>query len=460
MEVKEVIAVFDIGKTNKKFYVFDKEFNPIEFEYTQFDEIPDDEGFLGENLDALTGWVISTFDSLLENEKFKVDSLNFSTYGASLVHIDKDGNRVTPFYNYLKPFPKQLEEQFKRLISQEQFELETASPLMGFLNSGLQLYYLKYQKPTLFAKIKHSIHLPQYLSSLYTNEYVADYTSIGCHTGLWDFNTGQYSDWVKKEKLDSLMAPIVPSTHTKMVERKGQIFKVGVGVHDSSSTLIPYINSTDEPFVLMSTGTWSICMNFFNEGAMTNKELECDCLNFLSLKGSALKASRLFLGKHLTDQAHMLSDYFGYDKDAYQKLEWQEAFESKRKNSKQLLFDHSLIHPERFGFVNNPVPDLDQFDSFEDALYHLYDELVDIQVASLDLAIGKSDIKRVYVDGGISASKVFVGLLSKKLSKMEILNSELAVGSALGAALLVNYRNLTPTFLEQNYQSSKQVEIS
>ncbi|MEM6522617.1 MAG: FGGY family carbohydrate kinase [Bacteroidota bacterium] len=450
-----VTAVFDIGKTNKKFFVFDENFNQVEHEYIRFSEIEDDDGFPSEDLDKLTAWVFSTFDKLLANEKYRVKSLNFSTYGASLVHLDKDGNRVAPFYNYLKPFPIELEKQFFSNITRQEFEITTGSPFMGMLNSGLQLYFLKYIKPYIFSKVKYALHLPQYLSSLFTKQYVTDFTSLGCHTGLWDFSKGEYADWVNVEGFPKILAPIVPSTHTTIIERKGQQVAVGAGVHDSSSTLIPYINSSDEPFVLISTGTWSICMNFFNQGLLTPKELKADCLNFLSLKGTSLKASRLHLGRHLSEQAKLLSSIFKVDYAAYKTIEWPIDFLSKRSRKEALLFDHCLIEPERFGFTNEPNPDYSVFDSYQDALLNLFDELTDLQIASLKLVDEESDIKKIYLDGGVSSSKVFIAFLSRKLPGFDIYSSSIALGSAMGAALLVNDKVLPKSFLSNNYKTIK-----
>ena len=41
---KTVTAVFDIGKTNEKFFLFDDEFQEVYREYVQFDEITDEDG--------------------------------------------------------------------------------------------------------------------------------------------------------------------------------------------------------------------------------------------------------------------------------------------------------------------------------------------------------------------------------------------------------------------------------
>jgi len=48
----EVTAVFDIGKTNKKFFLFDKNYQEAFKEYTRFEEIKDDEGFPADNLEG------------------------------------------------------------------------------------------------------------------------------------------------------------------------------------------------------------------------------------------------------------------------------------------------------------------------------------------------------------------------------------------------------------------------
>src|SRR6202035_5980024 len=124
-----------------------------------------------------------------EIPKMAIGGVNFSAYGASFVHLNQDGRIITPLYNYLKPFPPDLQLEFyEKYGGKAGFSMRTASPVLGNLNSGLQIYRLKYEQPGLFDKIRSSLHLPQYLSWLPTNEIYSDITSIGCHTGLWDFS--------------------------------------------------------------------------------------------------------------------------------------------------------------------------------------------------------------------------------------------------------------------------------
>ena len=180
-----VTLVFDIGKTNKKLFLFDENLKELHREYVRFDEIPDDDGFMSEDLASLIGWIKDCTSRFVNDPKFEVKAINFSTYGASMVHLDENGEIISPFYNYLKSFPEDLKRHFfDKYYGEAEFSLATASPFMGFLNSGLQLYYLKYEKPEIFKKLHKSLHFPQYLSGLLTGKYISDYTSLGCHTGL------------------------------------------------------------------------------------------------------------------------------------------------------------------------------------------------------------------------------------------------------------------------------------
>lgn len=47
---------------------------------------------------------------------------------------------------------------------------------------------------------------------------------------------------------------------------KGKEIKTGVGIHDSSASLVPYLQNSVDDFILVSTGTWCISMNPFPLG--------------------------------------------------------------------------------------------------------------------------------------------------------------------------------------------------
>src|SRR3954454_11996202 len=195
-----VIAIIDVGKTNKKLFLFDENYQIVFERSARFIETTDEDGFPCENLESLR---LSVFDSLHEvfrRKEFQIKAINFSTYGASLVYIGEAGSPVAPLYNYLKPYPEALQKKFYNTYGgEEAFSHRTASPVLGSLNSGMQLYRIRYEKPELFKQIKYALHLPQYMSYLLTGNVCSDITSIGCHTNLWDFTTNQYHEWVYKE---------------------------------------------------------------------------------------------------------------------------------------------------------------------------------------------------------------------------------------------------------------------
>ena len=80
-------------------------------------------------------------------------------------------------------------------------------------------------------------------------------------------------------------------------------FKVGIGLHDSSSALIPYLKTCfTEPFVLISTGTGVLHLTRSINNLFTESELRQDCLCYMSYHQQPVKASRLFAGnEHETE---------------------------------------------------------------------------------------------------------------------------------------------------------------
>jgi glycerol kinase len=439
MDPIKVTAIFDIGKTNKKFFLFDKDLKEVYKVYHRLDYIQDEDGEDCESIQALTQWVKQTLKEALALPQFLVVKLNFTTYGASFVHIDQLGNPVAPLYNYLKKYPENILEQFySNYGPAEKFSQETSSPALGMLNSGLQLYWLKYAKPEIFKKIHRSLHLPQYLSFLFTGKAVSEYTSIGCHTGLWDFSKGAYHQWVNAEEIDNILPEVVDTTTSFAKTYDRHSMSVGVGVHDSSSALLPYLTSNTEPFALLSTGTWAISINPFNDAQLTLDELRKDCLHFLSKEGRPIKISRLFIGEEHKVQIEKLYAHFQLEKGYYKALSFEKERYDKARSKTHKRFRFEYLKPEIFGISQTNETDWKGFADFEDAYYSFIHELTELQVASLQLVLKGTKAQKLYIDGGFNANPIFVGMLREKLSRVTIETTEFALGTALGAGMLVN----------------------
>jgi sugar (pentulose or hexulose) kinase len=439
MDPTKVTAIFDIGKTNKKFFLFDSDFKEVYRIYHRLEYTRDEDGEECESIEDLTKWVKQTLKDALALPEFQIIKLNFTTYGASFVHIDRMGNPVAPLYNYLKKFPEDLLEQFYGHYGPiEKFSRETSSPALAMLNSGLQLYWLKYANPETFMKIHRSLHLPQYLSYLFTGKAVSEYTSIGCHTGLWDFGKGTYHDWVKNEGIDQILPEVVDTTTTFAKTLDKHSMRIGVGVHDSSAALLPYLQSNVQPFALLSTGTWAISINPFNSSALTTEELRQDCLHFLSKEGSPIKISRLFIGEEHKVQIEKLYTYFDLEKGYYKALDFEKERYEKAKSQTKKRFRFEYLKPEVFGLTQTKETDWQGFADFEDAYYSFIHELTELQVASLQLVLKDTKVRKLYIDGGFNANPIFVGMLRDKLPGIIIETTDFALGTALGAGILVN----------------------
>jgi sugar (pentulose or hexulose) kinase len=455
-----VIAIFDVGKTNKKLFLLDEEYHIVFEKSARFIETVDEDGDACENLESLELSVRESLQEVFRLPQFDVRAINFSSYGASLVYVDENGKAIAPLYNYLKAYPQHLSDQFYGTYgAAEQIAAETASPVLNSLNSGMQLYRIKHQKPELFAQVKYALHLPQYLSSLISGQAYSDITSIGCHTQLWDFMQNDYHTWVKEEHLRKKLAPIFPSNQALAMMLNGKSCAVGIGLHDSSAALIPYLASFTEPFVLLSTGTWCISLNPFNQQALTPEELKQDCLSYMQYQGRPVKASRVFLGNEHEQQVKRISDFFGNSIAHYRTMPYQpETIDDIRKKypCSQPVKDVSGLLTS--GFVNRP---LTQFTSDAEAYHQLIADLVNLQYTSIQLVLDDTPIKNIYVDGGFSKNEIFMYLLAQMFPGIKVWAASVAQATALGTALAIHQSwNVKPLpehlFQLKHYNSTMQ----
>lgn len=448
---QKVTAVFDIGKSNKKFFLFNSDFKEVYREYTSFNLIEDEDGYPTEDISALQTWLKDLFHRILKSEKFNIKAINFSSYGASFVHLDENGEVLTPLYNYTKEIENSVIEGFYKKYGPElEFTRSTGSPKSGLLNSGMQLYWIKYTQPEIFKKIKYSLHLPQYLSYVFTGIPFSEYTSIGCHTSMWNYETKDYHDWVYKENIYKILPPIVSTETSINMNYNGKRIKIGVGIHDSSSALLPYVRSIKKPFILVSTGTWSIALNPFSDKPLTTEDVETGCINYMRINGKPVKSSRLFLGNEYKIQVQKLTDKFQVDKNYH----------------KTVCFDYDtyyeILKDFKYSFRWDSIEDKNmpnetnyQYNTFNHAYHHLMIELVQLQVNCIKKIANTQDIDRLYVDGGFSDNDLYIKLLSHSLRGMKLRTTKASLGSALGAAISISDTKLNSKFLKKNYSLQK-----
>lgn len=432
--MKKVIVVIDIGKTNKKVFLFDKNFNVVSQNSIQFDEILDDDGFPCDDIESIENWVKTQILDIQNKGEFKIQAINFTTHGASLIYLNKEGKRITPLYNYLK----QLDlEDYQGLYQSnggvEEFSRKTASPSYGMLNTGLQMLWIKKYKPEIWKQVEEISHYPQYLSYLFTNKITADYTSVGAHTATWDFDNMQYHSWLQDE---NIKLPIPCKGDEAIIsEINGENIAVGTGMHDSSSSIIPILEKEKgQDFVLLSTGTWIITMNPFSKEVLTQHQLKNNCLCFMTPDKRQVKSSMQFLGRIHEVYLKALSEYYKVSIDTHMELVLNTTLCEELINKNTRIFLSEGIDDD-FDAYNEL---LEKFTSYEAAYYQLVFEISKKVITGIDLITDKkATISNVYISGGFNKNEVFIKFLTLLKRNISIKISDCKNESALGAALLM-----------------------
>lgn len=435
--MKNVIAVIDIGKTNKKILLFDETFEMVSSHSTRFDEVLDDDGYPCDNIVAIENWIHEEIRLVQTQGLYKLKAINFSTHGASLIYLNKQGKRIAPLYNYLKPLEiEEYDSLFENYGGKEEFSRKTASPAYGMLNTGIQMLWLKKHKPEIWNNVDSVMHYPQYLSYLFTNTVTADFTSVGAHTATWDFDNMEYHSWIRDCQIN-LPEP-TNGTDAILTEVNGETIAVGAGLHDSSSSIIPLLEKTsDKEFALLSTGTWIIAMNPFSKEKLTQGQLTNNCLCFMTPEKQQVKSSMQFLGRLHEVYLEPLAKHFNTDIDTHLELGLDSKYCSK------------LIKKDKQIFLNNGIdtdfdakPELlKEFKSYKKAYYQLTYEISKKVAAGIDLILDKENsLEEVYISGGFNKNEMFVEFLSQLRQDVAFKISNCKSESALGAAMLMkNY---------------------
>lgn len=432
--MKKVVAIFDIGKTNKKILLFDQNFELVYRNSIRFDETVDDDNYPCDNIEAIENWIKDEIKKIQKQNDYDIKAINFSTHGATLVYLDKEGNRITPLYNYLKPLDHvDFNDFYNRFDGVAEFSRKTASPAYGMLNSGLQIYWLKYFKPDYWSKVEAILHYPQYLSYLFSKTIRADFTSVGAHTATWDFDSMDYHNWLLEENID-LPKP-TNGKEAIMAKVNGEPIAIGSGLHDSSASIIPLLKKNDgKEFVLLSTGTWIIAMNPFSKEKLTQHQLTNNCLCFMTPDKQQVKSSMQFLGRIHEVYVEAFSSHFNLDTDTHLDLTLNEGTCADMISNPGSVFLAEGIDTD-FEAKDDLVQ---RFENFETAYYQLVFEISQKVNHAIDLILDEhNSLKDIYISGGFNRNKIFVQFLKLLRPDAVIKIPKITNESALGAAMLM-----------------------
>lgn len=262
------IAVLDIGKTNKKVMIFGPDLKLLDSVYQGFKPTLH-EGIPVEDTKAMMEWF--TRELARFSGKYPIGAISVTTHGATFAAVDEKGELVFPVIDYtFEPGDAFQERFFAEFGKEEELQVSTATAHMGTLtNCAKTLFYLKGRFPEKVARIRHILFYPQYFGFLMTGNVGTEPTYLGCHTYLWDFDSQKPSPIAEKlgvagalslplkkswEVLGAISEPFAKATGLEPDTL------VTLGIHDSNSSLLPYLVQDTGTFILNSTGTWCVPM--------------------------------------------------------------------------------------------------------------------------------------------------------------------------------------------------------
>jgi len=264
------IAVFDIGKTNKKLVVYDANLAIRSIEKTKIEEYSVND-ISYDNISGIEEWML---EKLKKNASvFNIKVISISAHGATFTCIDEKGELAIPGLSYTTDPGEDFHKAFFELVgSRESLQDETCTPDFNvLLNVAKGIKFAQNTFRDRFNTVKYILNLPQYFSYRLTGKPSADPTYVGCHTYLWNFRENSWSHVVDKLNIrsklpDRLLRPWqVTGTITSEVAATTGLSKdtiVTTGIHDSNASLLPHIiSSNGHDFVLNSTGTWCVIMH-------------------------------------------------------------------------------------------------------------------------------------------------------------------------------------------------------
>lgn len=426
------IAILDIGKSNAKFNLVDRDNGELLFTDSVATRICNEPYYPHLDTDFLWSWYIAALQMV--QQQYGVGTLCVTAHGATAALID-DQALVLPILDYEYSGPDELSDIYDQRC--DAFEVTFSPKLPAGLNVGRQLFWLRHQFPVQFAKAHHILPYAQYWSWRLTGKAVSEITSIGSHTDLWKPLSRSFSEFAQREGFAQLL-PEFMSSDTVLGKLKpelcistgiGKECDVLVGIHDSNASLLPYLKTRSSPFTVMSTGTWVI---IFAVGAELHRmNPERDCAANVNIYGDPIACGRFMGGREFAMVA-------GDDNEVGTNADLKRVID-EYIFALPAFSEIGGAYPDRIGQITTERALLPQE---RYALASLYCAL--LSDVSLGLCHSQGDI---IVEGAYAHNAMLLTCLQAFRADQRVLVSSDNTGTTKGAAMLVA-RNCPPPQLQ------------
>lgn len=293
------IAVIDIGKSNAKLALVDREtLNLVTLRVTGNRVLA--EPYPHYDVEGLWQWIVQGLKSLAPEAE--IEAISVTTHGACFALLAGD-QLALPVLDYEHPGPEAIRAEYAKVRGKFR---ETLSPdLPNGLNAGRQLYWLSRAFPAAFAKVDTILPYPQYWAWRLAGIRASEATSLGCHTDLWNPVSRTYSELAQREGWDRLFPTLLRPWDTVGTLRPEIAAEAGLpaacrvvaGIHDSNASLLPHLVQYPRPFSVLSSGTWMVVLA--PGGSLAGLDEKRDCLANVDAFGDPVPSARFMAGREM-----------------------------------------------------------------------------------------------------------------------------------------------------------------
>ena len=419
------VAVFDVGKTNIKVVVFDAAGRVAAERGCANIPLPPNARWPYLKLDTEGAWAF-LIGALRElGAQFPIEAISIAAHGAAGVLVTDD-DEALPAMDYEFAGCDDVAAEYEKV--RPPFE-ETQSPnLTRGLNLGKQVFYFQRRYPAEFAAARAFLGYPQYWSWRLSGVAATEFTAMGAHTDLWRPYEGRPSSMVDKLGWRRLFPDMRKAWDTlgtikpEVAAATGLAPNVRVicGAHDSNASLVPHLLTRNDPFTVISTGTWVIIMAVGGTGELDPK---ADMLANVDVRGKPTPTARFMGGRE------------------YAVLAGDAPADAEEADIARMIASGALALPAfsnqggpfsaRKGVIEGKAPAAPKARA---ALATLYSALMTAHMLRLLEAPGE-----LIVEGGFTRSPAFAAVLARLMADRPVVIAPASAGAAAGAAMLANW---------------------
>lgn len=406
------LAVFDLGKTNSKMFVFSETGETLHQARTK-PVWTDHDGMRVLDDGALFDWMQHSLAAVAD--ALNVTGVMSSGHGCTFALTAGDA-LTHPILDYEQ---EPSAEFAGKIAANIPAFAETFSPVLplGF-NYGRHLLWLAEARPEAVDGAEWILSYPQFWSWRLSGEARSEVSYLGCHSHLWAPLEDDFSSLVGKRGWRPKMPAFARAGERigNFALASGRQLAVHNGVHDSNGALYLYRALGLEDFTLVSSGTWVIIFN--TACPLDALDQERDMLSNVSVDRQPVATIRFMGGR----EYDVISE------------NWTAPISLSALRS---VIDRSIFALPSFapggpfqgmdGALIGPKPTGEE----RAALAVLYVALMTDQ--SLDLIRSSNDI---VIDGGLVKNGLYAPLLAQLRKDQRVLVGRDVEGSALGAAAL------------------------